>query len=222
MNDGYAALEKHGERSATMEYQGNAPGSPEAFRVLRAQLQELCSVCTVLTDSTDLEHLWKRIVKNAQLQLNVDGCTFYSIDNDHLRFRVILSNSLGIISDASGADAPEAGEFPHIPLYRDDGSPNSDSLAARVAVSGELINIPNVERTPHYSTSRTREFDERMGYQTRSLLTVPVRFQSEPVSGVLQFVNAKNADGAVVDFDDQREVIACALASLIAVAARLR
>ena len=84
------------------------------------------------------------------------------------------------------------------------------------------MNIPNVERTTHYSTSHTRAFDERMGYQTRSMLTVPVRFQSEPTTGVLQLVNAKNTEGEDVEFDAHRETIASALAALIAVSSRLR
>lgn len=202
-----------------MEFQGNAPGSREAFRLLRAQLLELCGVCTALSDSTDLANLWRRIVRNAQIQLNVDGCTYYRIADRQLHFEVVLSASLGILSDAHGSENPD---FEPIPLFGPDDTPNLRSLAARAAHEGAPINVPNVERIPGYDRSHTREFDQRMGYRTHSLLTVPVRFQSEPVTGVLQFVNAKNGANEVVEFDDHREAIAGALASLIAVASRLR
>ena len=134
-----------------MEYQGNAPGSREAFRLLRAQLQELCGVCIALADATDLDNLWRRIVKNAQLQLNVDGCTYYSMEGDHLRFRVVLSRSLGIIS---GIDGTEVADFPRIPLYREDGEANTDSVAARVALEGVPVNMPRLR----LSTTRNRRW----------------------------------------------------------------
>ena len=71
----------------------------------------------------------------------------------------MLSRSLGIIS---GIDGTEVADFPRIPLYREDGEANTDSVAARVALEGVPVNIPNVERTTHYSTSHTRAFDERI------------------------------------------------------------
>ena len=198
------------------------PGSGEAFRTLRAQLDELSGICNAIAGSSDLDKLWRRIVKNARLMLNVDGCTFYRVRDRRLHFEIVLSGSLGLLPDAGGHDPQR---FPPIPLYVDDDdeqSVNQSSVAARAAVEGAVFNIADVSRQPGYARSLAREFDQRLGYRTRSMLTIPVRFQQEPVTGVLQLINAKNARGEIVEFDTHLEAVATALASLIAIAGKLR
>lgn len=190
-----------------------------AFRLLRAQLAEMYDLCIALaTESAGVHRIWRRIVKNAQLQLHVDGCTFYRVIDGVLVPELVLSRSLGFLTDE-----PDHTRLPlaPLPLWRPDGTPDLSSAAARVVHSRSSEHLPDIAQAPPEQVRLTAEFDRVMGYRTRSLLTVPVCYRDETPLGVLQLVNAHDAAGEPVAFDTQRERIAQALASLIAIAAKL-
>lgn len=189
--------------------------SGQAFRKLRVQLEELSGLCTALTESGNVRHLWRRVVHNAQVLLNVDGCSYYRIVDGMLKPEVMLTQSLGIFTEPP---AESEQYFSALPLVDDSQPVDRFSVAAQVAHSGELINIPNVALMRHYNESRTREFEEITGYHTVSMLTLPVCFHDRPVIGVLQLINAKDTEGELVDFDGGRQIVARALASCIALA----
>ena len=64
--------------------------------------------------------------------------------------------------------------------------------------------------------ARTLGFDRVMGYETRSILTVPIVPDGDDVRGVLQLVNATDESGAAVAFDARRIALAEAVADLMA------
>ena len=189
--------------------------SGQAFRKLRVQLEELSGLCNALTETGSTRHLWRRVAHNAQVLLNVDGCSYYRIVDGMLKPEVMLTQSLGIFTEPP---AESKQYFCALPLVDDSKPVDRFSVAAQVAHSGEPINIPNVGLMRHYNESRTREFEQITGYHTVSMLTLPVRFQERPVIGVLQLVNAKDTEGELVDFDEGRQIVARALASCIALA----
>lgn len=162
--------------------------------------------------------IWQRIVRNAQIMLHVDGCSYYRRDGEHLRCVFLMSSALGVFTEDENS-VPDI--VTPIALYDDDGKPNLRTIAGRVVHSGLPENIPNVTHLRNYSESRTRAFDEQMGYRTQSILSVPVRYRHEPVSGVMQLVNAHNAEGELVEFDEDRLQLAAALAGTIALAQQL-
>lgn len=200
------------------ELHGHSPASREAFRILRAQLRELTHLCIALTDHGGIESLWRRIVRNAQIMLAVDGCSYYRRDGNELICSFLMSKALGLTTEEEHT-VPDI--IAPIPLFDSHGQPCLQTAAARTVHSARSEHTPNVTHLKNYSASRTRAFDERMGYRTVSMLSVPVQFRRQPVMGVLQLINPHNAEGEVVGFDDDRMEVAQALASTIALAQQL-
>lgn len=200
------------------DFQGHSPASREAFRLLRAQLRELTDLCAALTSTGNIQSLWRRIVRNAQLMLAVDGCTYYRREDNHLVCVFLMCKALGLTTEEENT-VPDI--IAPIPLFDSQGQPCLQTAAARTLHSARFEHTPNVTHLKNYSASRTRAFDERMGYRTVSMLSVPVQFRQQPVMGVLQLVNPHNAEGEVVDFDEDRMEVAQALASAIALAQAL-
>lgn len=200
------------------DFQGHSPASREAFRLLRAQLRELTDLCSALTATGNIQSLWRRIVRNAQLMLAVDGCTYYRREDNHLVCAFLMSKALGLTTEEENT-VPDI--IAPIPLFDSEGQPCLQTAAARTLHSARFEHTPNVTHLKNYSASRTRAFDERMGYRTVSMLSVPVQFRQNPVMGVVQLINPHNAEGEVVDFDDDRLQVAQALASAISLAQTL-
>lgn len=80
------------------------------------------------------------------------------------------------------------------------------SIAGAVATTGRVLNIPDVREidpsAPYRFDSR---FDEKAGYHTRAMLTVPLVTESAGTVGVLQLINPiRNGKPAVFTPADER------------------
>jgi hypothetical protein len=183
-----------------------------AFRELRVRLHEFYEICIDLAAPGNAREQWRRIVLAAQQILKADGCTLYRLEDEALHYEILLSDKLGIRMGTAG---DEMAQFQPIPLRKADGSYDRETFAVVCAAESRLINIPDVTRGRIYEETRTFVFDQKMGYRTRSVLSVPIRYRLQPIWGVLQFVNPKNVRGEVVDFDPAQEEAAQAIAALI-------
>ncbi|HJW99734.1 MAG TPA: GAF domain-containing protein, partial [Terriglobales bacterium] len=75
--------------------------------------------------------------------------------------------------------------------------PLGAGIAGSVALSGEIINIPDAYADPRFN----REVDKRTGYTTRSILCMPMKDASEKIIGVFQLLNKES--GAFTAEDEQ-------------------
>ncbi len=89
--------------------------------------------------------------------------------------------------------------------------PAGVGLAGTVARDGVMINIPDAYDDERFN----RQIDQKTGYRTRSLLTVPMSTTDGELIGVAQVLNKKNGV-----FEKQDEAIAEAMAAQCAVAMR--
>ena len=104
------------------------------------------------------------------------------------------------------------------------------SVAGHVAISGEVVNLPDAYDLPEGSPfTMNRSFDERTGYLTRSMLVVPMRNHHDETIGVVQLINRKRrfetklenaevVDRVVIPFDEKCRDLGTSLASQAAVA----
>ena len=69
-----------------------------------------------------------------------------------------------------------------------------------------------------FDTSGTRNFDDLTGYHSTSFLTVPLKTLSGEVMGILQLLNARDADGEICAFTQEIRPIIEALSSQASVA----
>ncbi|MEM7584423.1 MAG: ATP-binding protein [Acidobacteriota bacterium] len=170
-----------------------------------AAIELLTSVGRALSTEKDPDRLMELIVDAAKALTQADGGTLYSRTGNRLEFEIMMTDSLGLhLGGTSGQQI----SLPALPLFDDAGQPNERRVAARAALSGETVNIPDVYDERELDFAGTREFDKQTGYRSRSFLTVPMMDYLDEVIGVLQLINAQGYDGEVVAFtlEDQRLV----------------
>ena len=173
-----------------------------------------------LSNERDLNRLLEKIILAAKSITRADGGTLYLLSDDkrRLHFEIVSTDSLKIAFGGTSGN-PVSGNFPDLPLYREDGSPNDTMIAAYAAISGETVNIADAYVAKGFDFSGTRKFDERTGYRSQSFLAVPMRDHEGEVIGVLQLINATMpAHNVVVPFSEADQRLAESLASQAAIA----
>ncbi|MGB0713178.1 MAG: HD-GYP domain-containing protein [Gammaproteobacteria bacterium] len=169
-----------------------------------------------LTAERDPGELLAAIQSAAMDITGADGCTIYLLEGDHLNFAMARNISLNIALDPS-SDA--ATGFRPLPLLDDDGEPARGSLATLTFHDGRPIKVDDVSLDTERPLNEVRAFDERTGYLTRSILTVPMINRGGDCVGVVQLVNARDEhDGGLTAFRADHVPLLEALASQAAVA----
>ena len=178
-------------------------------------LTELNAIGIALSAEKDHGRVLEMILRKAMQFTHADGGTLYTRIDDHLKFEIMHTESLGI---HKGGVSGEPIKFYPIALYGDDGKPNKNMVAAWAAVSGKTVNIPNAYTSRKFDFSGTRSFDKKTGYRSTSFLTVPMTNHENENIGVLQLINALDpATGGVRPFTDLDQHIVESLASQAAV-----
>jgi phosphoserine phosphatase RsbU/P len=168
-----------------------------------------------LSSEKRFDRLLERILSEAKTLCHADAGTIYVLQDGRLEFSLMFCDSPGI---ANGAPAGQKSAFPALMLYDHEGQPNLSNVAARVAIEGCSINIPDVCRAENFNFSGTRAFDQQTGYHTHSLLTAPLKNHEDKVIGVLQLINAQDERGQVIPFGSYEQLVVESLSSQAAVA----
>lgn len=186
----------------------------ESFQLI----EKLNEIGIALSAEKNTPKLLEMILRGAKTILNADGGTLYlaSEDKRHLQFEIIMNDSLGIMM---GANFGEPIPFDPLPLYDAEGNPNNTMVAAYSAIHKQTINIPDAYTAQGFDFSGTRAFDIRMGYRSKSFLTLPMLNHENELIGVLQLINAKGTEAnQIVDFSTVSQRIGESLASQAAIA----
>lgn len=192
-----------------------------AERSLEEKIRRLSLVQQVgvaLSAERNRDRLIEMILVEAKKLCNADGGTLYlRTENDHLRFAILRSDSLGM---SLGGTTGKAIDLPSIPMFDPEtGAPNTKNVATYSAVQRRTINIPDAYHASGFDFTGTIAFDRRNNYRSKSFLTIPMVNSEDTVIGVLQLINARDAStGAIIAFEDDDEQIVSALASQAAVA----
>jgi len=187
------------------------------YHVLLARLERLNRIGVALSAERDNNRLLEMILLGAKEITNADGGTLYTLtDDDHLRFEIMRTDSLGIaLGGTTGKPVP----FPALPLHLEDGTPNASMVAAHAVLNDRTVNIQNAYAAHGFDFSGTRQFDQQTGYHSQSLLAIPMKNHENEIIGVLQLINAMNPDdGRIVPFSAESQHLAESLASQAAVA----
>lgn len=167
----------------------------------RRELADLTEVGVALSTERDLTTLLETILTQARRITWSDAASLYLVERHDdgtppatLRFRLSQNQSL-----------------PDLPLTEFTVPIDHASVAGYAASTGEPLAIDDVYRLPDGVPYRqNRDFDERFGYRTRSMLVVPMRTHRDEIVGVLQLINRKrNIDAVLSDpAAVEREVLA--------------
>jgi HD-GYP domain-containing protein (c-di-GMP phosphodiesterase class II) len=181
-------------------------------------IEKLNEIGIALSAEKNTPKLLEMILRGAKTILNADGGTLYlaTEDKKYLQFEIIMNDSLGIMM---GAKLGEPIPFPALPLYDKAGNPNNTMVAAHAALYKKTINIPDAYVADGFDFAGTRAFDTKMGYRSKSFLTLPMLNHENELIGVLQLINAKGAkDNEIIEFSKVSQRIGESLASQAAIA----
>jgi len=161
--------------------------------------------------------LMEKILRGAKEMASADGGTLYLADDaeENLHFEIMLNDSLGI---AMGGTTGKPIPFPPVRLHDADGHPNHNNVASHCALTAATVTIADAYDADRFDFSGTKAFDEKTGYRSKSFLTVPLRNYEGTVIGVLQLINARDENSAVIEFGAEVVPLIEALASQAAVA----
>ena len=174
-------------------------------------LTKLIQIGIGLTSQRELASLPTRILTEARRFTHAEAGTLYLRDVDRLRFAAVQNDVL----------ARSLGNREMRRLFEDDLPLSKPSLAAHVALSRDVLSIPDAyEIPPDRPYVFNRAIDARTGYRTRSMLVAPLLESTGNVIGVFQLINALDDRKQVVPFDPDYEELIRALASLATVAVR--
>jgi len=158
--------------------------------------------------------LLEKILSSAMELSNADGGTIYSISCDnHLVFETLFNTTLGF---HKGGTSDNSLDYPKIPII-EYGETNNSAIVAISAASGNIINIDDVYSSDKYDFSAAKAMDNRTGYKTQSVLTLPMKNHQDDLNGVIQLINATDKHGNVIAFSNTVQRTVHALTSLAAV-----
>ena len=184
---------------------------------LLARLERLNRIGVALSAEHDIPRLLEMILLGAKEITNADGGTVYTVtEQRQLKFEIMRTDSLGLeLGGTTGKDAA----FAPLPLYLEDGSPNLNMIAAYAVIKDCTINIDDAYQSQGFDFSGTRKFDQKTGYRSKSMLTIPMKNHENEIIGVLQLLNAIDpASGKIISFSEENLQLAESLASQAAVA----
>ena len=180
-------------------------------------IRRLTQIGVALSAEKNIDRLLEMIVDEAQDFTCADGGTLYIMSDDEsaLHFAIVQNRTLKTHMGGTGGKIT----WPSVILKNPDGSPNFANVSAYAAISGQVVNIPDVYDAEGFNFQGTRKFDADTGYRSKSMLVVPMRNHENDTIGVLQLLNAKEPlTGKVINFSNECQQMTESLASQAAVA----
>ncbi|MCC7537765.1 MAG: GAF domain-containing protein [Deltaproteobacteria bacterium] len=202
-----------------VELRARAESRGRWVRRYRYELGELIEIARAITRERDLDRLLGLILEKSRFITGSDAGSIYVVEGplgdvsrQRLQFKLSQNESREFVSR----------EFT-MPI-------TTRSVAGAAVLSRSFINIPDVYAIPpdaSYGFDRT--YDEKSGYRTRSMLTVPMVSAEGDVIGVIQLINKKrdpsrrlmaadDFEHEVVAYDERSEELLATLAAQAGIA----
>ena len=129
------------------------------------RLQALLNVAKNLSAEMNLDNLLIKIMDEVRKMLEADRCTVFLFDEG--KKELWSKVALGLSEE--------------IRIHSDQG------IAGHVFNSGETVNIPDAYKDSRFNP----EIDQKTGYKTKSMLTMPLQNRFKETIGVFQVLNKK-------------------------------
>ena len=152
---------------------------------LRDHKQQLMTIGAALSSQNNIDKLLGLILAQSRTLACADAGSIYIREKsapggafiDALRFKISQNDSV---------DVSTATEFV-IPM-------NKDTIAGYVGSTGEVLTIDDVYHLPPSAPYKFgKDWDRKLKYRMKSMLTVPLKNLAGEVVGVLQLMNKKNS-----------------------------
>lgn len=173
----------------------------------REILKKVLEVGISLSAEKDFNRLLEKILSNVMEITMCDAGNLSLLQDDFLHVKIMRNDTMNTYR---GGDGKNSG-FPPVPLTK-------ESVCAQSLLENKTIVIDHVHHCTEYDLTRSMEYDAITGYDTESMLVVPMKSQKGDQIGVLQLMNAKNEDGVITGFDKEMIPVVESLASEAAIA----
>jgi len=156
----------------------------------------------------DIDAILDKILEEARSLSSADAGSIFIAEDSRLRFGYVHNDTLFKKDTANEA------------IYLDFTMPVDDqSIVGYVALTGKTIVIDDAYNLPSGSPfTFNAEYDRKSGYQTRSILALPLFTFHGRLVGVMQLINAKDEKGQVIPFFKKIQDLIPLLANNAAVA----
>jgi HD-GYP domain-containing protein (c-di-GMP phosphodiesterase class II) len=154
------------------------------------ELHELNKIGVALSAQRNIRHLLQMILSQSREITSADAGSLYLVErgkdhethkDDRLRFKLTQNDSVMVPFEERTMPLDET------------------TISGYAALTGKLVNVADAYNLPQGSPFRYgRSFDEKSGYRTKSILTVPMLDHDDQVIGVVQLINKKRDPKAVL------------------------
>lgn len=189
----------------------------EMLKIKNKENKELLEVGIALSAERDNDKLLDLILGRIRGITVSDAGSLYLINTDAKTGQKSLLFKIAQ-NDSNPADFSEFS----MPL-------NKKSIGGYVALTGEVLNIKDAYLIPgNREYSFNKSYDDKTGYRTKSMLTVPMKDHKDTIIGAIQLINRKKdtvgcissketARKMVLPFNKENESLVLSLASQAAV-----
>jgi HD-GYP domain-containing protein (c-di-GMP phosphodiesterase class II) len=174
--------------------------------------RSILSLDSELNQIQDVDLLLERILLEARKVVHADAGSIYVKDRVREKTREVEKLVIKYAqNDTTQKTLPEGRKmiysvFP-VPI-------DEKSVSGYCALTRKLINVPDMYRIPEGTPySFNPGYDNISGYKTISTLTIPLTTADSRLLGVIQVINSKDKDGAVVPFSKDDEFLITHFAS---------
>ena len=152
------------------------------------ELRALLEISRKITTEPESEALYQTILENAVQLTAAEGGTIYFYDEvtENLIFKFVISPDPEVAKRLTGMSIGKGA-----------------GIVGKVAETRKTDLVADARRDPRFA----KDIDRKTGFQTRSVLTVPLQFydpdtQSQTLVGVLQLVNKKRGNFGPQDVEE--------------------
>jgi HD-GYP domain-containing protein (c-di-GMP phosphodiesterase class II) len=211
----------------------------------RDKLARLNRIGTALSDTRVLRDLLQVVLTEARNIMDADAGSVYIIESGkgagisgrkvlgraERRTRAVAVKRANLTTQAfSLRFAAAQNDSCQIPFEEIVFPANLESIAGYAAITGEIVALEDVYKIPDKTPYHFNKFiDEKYGYRTCSMLTLPLKNTNDDVLGIVQLINKKknplnklDLDGdptaQVIPFSDEDIELATSLGSQAGVA----
>ncbi len=169
-------------------------------------VDKILELGVLLSSERDLNRLLEKILSSVMELTRCDAGTLYLLDGDSLRFKIMRNDTLGKYEGGDGRDP----NLPPVPLDR-------EHVCSLALLENRTIVVGDVKNCREYDFSGHLNYDKEMGYDTKSILVVPMRNREGERIGVLQMINAMDSQGNVCPFPEDTVLLVESVASQAAI-----
>lgn len=159
-------------------------------------ISRILGITSELNRLQDVDAILDRILLEARRLSKADAGSIFLVEDGRLRFSYVQNDTLFGQQGLSPA------------VYSDFSVPiDETSIVGYVAKTGETLVIDDAyQLNPELPYHFNRSYDEKNGYRTTSIMTIPMRSFENRLLGVMQIINALDEENRFTSFGAESRV----------------